>query len=653
MKQDLLKVMACAVVAVAGMQPAQGQDYSSKPASGATIRAQQAAALGTPKENEAEIEFASRGFIGTRADPLIKAQDGKIVWNLAAYDFVAGEAPATVHPSLWRHMKLLRKHGLYKVADGVWQVRGFDLSNMTVIAGKTGWIIVDPLTTTEVAAAAMQLVNDRLGSRPIKAIIYSHSHGDHYGGVRGIVDQADVDAGRVSVIAPEHFLREATSENVIAGAAMARRVVYMHGVGSQPGPTGMMGGGIGPGLALGTITLIKPTDTITRTGETRNVDGVDMEFQIVSGSEAPSELNLYLPAARSFLSAEMSTCSLHNILTPRGAKVRDALAWTTFLDEALILYGKRSDSLISSHCWPRFGTDDVRSFLADQRDNYRFLHDQTVRRMNQGATMDEIAESMNQPASIGDKWFNRGYYGTYNHNSKAIYQFYLGWFDGNPANLHRWPPVERAKRSISAMGGGDRVIALARAAMEKGDYRWSSDLLNQLQFAEPDNVTAKALLADSLEQQGYQAESAAWRNQFLVAASELRGAPRIALNGQSIDVTEAIDTQFLLDTISTRFNPAKFGDTPLALRLTITDRNEIAGLEATGPTLIGRLGRASETPDISITAPRRLLLGLFLMKMPLEEAERAGLRLEGNRAQLVRILSALDGVGVAFPIVEP
>ena len=653
MKTNLAALLGCSILAMVIPQPATAQDLTAKPASAATVAAQRAARATLPPESPAEIEFANRGFIATRSDPLIRTADGKVAWDLAAHDFVGGAAPDTVNPSLWRHMTLLRKHGLFKVAEGVWQIRGFDLSNMTIIAGKTGWIVVDPLTTSEVAAAGLELVNDKLGQRPVTAVIYSHSHGDHYGGVRGIINQADVDAGRVAVIAPEHFVKEATSESVVAGPAMSRRVVYMQGVGLDAGPKGKLGGGIGPGLALGAITLIKPTDSITHTGEKRTVDGVDMEFQIVSGSEAPSELNLYLPRSRTFLSAEMSTCSLHNILTPRGAKVRDALGWSGFLDEALTLYGGRSDSLISSHCWPRFGTNDVQDFLAGQRDNYRYLHDQTVRLMNEGRTMDEIAEDMIQPAGIGDKWYNRGYYGTYSHNSKAVYQFYLGWYDGNPAHLNEWPPVERAKRSVEAMGGGDRVLALARNAMASGDYRWSSDLLDQLVFADPTNAQGRALLADSLEQQGYQAESAAWRNQFLVAAQELRGAPRLALNGGSLDVVEAIPTQLVLDLISTRFNPAKFGSRPLTFALDIVDRKEAAVMQASATTLIGRMGTAAPADAFAITAPRQLLLGLFLAGMPLADAEKAGLKVTGNRAELVRLLGAIDRTGSNFPIVEP
>ncbi len=427
-----------------------------KPASPATIAAQKAAATKLPAEDGRDADFAARGFIATRADPLIKSPDGTPAWNLAAYDFVAGAAPETVNPSLWRHIAILRRHGLFKVAEGVWQVRGFDVSNMTVVSGKTGWILIDPLTSPDTARAALALVGEQLGTRPVSGVIYSHSHGDHYGGVRGILDEADAAARRVAIIAPAHFTEEAASENVMAGAAMARRAAYQFGVALTPGPQGQIGSGIGTGLPGGGSTLIAPTDLIQKTGDTRTVDGITLEFQIVSGSEAPSELNVMLPAQRVFLSSEMSTCSLHNILTPRGAKVRDARAWAGFLDEAVRLYAPRSEALISSHCWPRFGQREVAASLAAQRDNYRYLHDQTVRRMNRGETMVELAEGMIQPPELAHNWFNHGYYGTYSHNSKAIYQFYLGWYDAVPANLNPWPPAERAKKLVAAMGGAKR-----------------------------------------------------------------------------------------------------------------------------------------------------------------------------------------------------
>ncbi|HVR89517.1 MAG TPA: alkyl sulfatase dimerization domain-containing protein [Novosphingobium sp.] len=632
---------------------ASAPDVTPKPASAATVAAQRVVAATLPTDDGRDGEFAAKGFLATRADPLIKASDGHVVWNLDAYKFVAGAAPDTVNPSLWRHMGLLRRNGLFAVTEGVWQVRGFDVSNMTVVRGRTGWILIDPLTTRETAAAALELVNAQLGARPVTAVIYSHSHADHFGGVRGVVSEADVTAGRVTIIAPDKFIEESASENVMAGAAMGRRSGYQFGSGLTPGVQGQMGSGIGAGVAAGEITLIAPTDTITRTGEKRMVDGVSLEFQMVSGSEAPSELNVYIAPARTLLSAEMSTCSFHNILTPRGAKVRDARAWAGYLDEALGRYAARSDAMISSHCWPRFGSGEVAETLTAQRDNYRYLHDQTVRRMNRGETAVEIAEEVQQPPALAARWYDHGYYGTYNHNAKAIYQFYLGWYDAVPANLNPHPPTQRATRYVAAMGGAKKVLALAKIAMGGGDYRWSSDLLNQLVFAQPANASARAMLADSYEQQAYQAESAIWRNQFLSAARDLRqGSPVRPASTQSADLIAAIPTQLLLDSVATRFDPAKLGGRKLALNLVIADRKESAALTASETTLIGRMTPAA-SPDATIIAPRRLLLGLLFLRLPLAQLEMAGMKVEGDRSAVEALSGALDPIPGSFNIAEP
>ena len=416
--RPMLVAAPCALLA--GLIATAAAAEGPKPASPATIAAQRASAAALPPEDGQDAEFAARGFVATRADPLIRAADGRPIWNLDAYRFVAGPAPDTVNPSLWRHAALVARHGLFKVADGLWQVRGFDIANMTVIRGRTGWILIDPLTTRDAAAAALELVNAQLGKRPVSAVIYSHSHGDHYGGVRGVIDEAEVAAGRIAVIAPARFMEEAASENVMAGPAMGRRAGYQFATALTPGPQGQMTSGIGPALAGGATTLIAPTDTIAATGETRIVDGVPLEFQIVSGTEAPSEMNVWIAPARAFLAAEIATCTFHNILTPRGAKVRDAHAWAAYLDEAVQRYAPKSDVLIASHCWPRFGQGELTRFLAAQRDNYRYLHDQTVRRMNRGETMHEIADTLAQPPALASTWANHGYYGTYRHNSKAI-----------------------------------------------------------------------------------------------------------------------------------------------------------------------------------------------------------------------------------------
>lgn len=650
---------ACALLLISGAAgakpPMAAADFNPKPASPATAAQQAVTRASLPADDGRDERFAKSGFIATRSDPLIRDAKGRVVWDLDAYDFVTGPAPATVNPSLWREIGILRHHGLFKVAEGVWQVRGFDISNMTVIAGKSGWIVIDPLTTRETAAAALELVNQQLGARPVVAVIYSHSHADHFGGVRGIVAEADVKAGTVQILAPARFIEETSSENVMAGPAMGRRAIYQFGAGLRPGPTGPMGSGIGMGVAAGETTLIAPGDTISHTGETRTVDGIALEFQIVSGSEAPSELNVYIAPQRVFLSAEMSTCSLHNILTPRGAKVRDTHAWAGFLDEALRLYGPRSDTVISSHCWPRFGNDEVTGMLASQRDNYAFLHDQTVRRMNQGQTAPEIAEKLVQPAELAGQWFNHGYYGTYNHNAKAVYQFYLGWYDGNPAHLNPWPPQERARRYIAAIGGARQVITLARKAMAEGDYRWASELLNHAVFADPANAEARALLADSYEQQGYQAESGIWRNQFLSAARDLRQGYAVPAGSgsQSQDLIAAVPTQLLMDSVATRYDPARMTLPRIAITIAVTDRAETIGLEAGKTVLLARVGQAADRPMAVISGPRRLILGLLFLKLPLAQLAAAGLRIEGDPAAVAALQAALDPVPNGFTIVEP
>jgi len=630
-------------------------DLAPKPASPATIAAQRSMAATLPPDNGNDADFATRGFIATRADPVIRNADGKTVWDTSELDFVTGPAPATVNPSLWREASILNKHGLFKVMDGVWQVRGFDVSNMTVVRGATGWIVIDPLTTKETGRAAIELVNQQLGARPVVAVIYSHSHPDHFGGVRGVVDDADVKAGKVAIIAPAGFTEAVASESVMTGPAMARRVTYQAGSGLPAGPKGPMGVAIGTAGPSpdGEVTLIKPTDTVTHTGETRVVDGVNLEFQMVSGSEAPSELNVYFPDKRVFLTAEMSTCTMHNVLTPRGAKVRDAHLWAGYLDEALQLYGDRTDVDISSHCWPIFGQANVVQMLSGQRDNYRYLHDQTVRLTNRGETPNEIAEQIKQPEALSAQWYNHGYYGNYKFNAKAVYQNYLGWYDANPAHLDQLPPATRAKKYVDAIGGAEKVTSIAKAAMDKGDYRWSSDLLNQLVFANPANQTARNLLADSYEQLGYQAESSLWRNQYLSAAYDLRhGDRRLALSFNSPDLIEGVSTVLLLDSTATRFDPAKVGERKLSFNLVMTDRDETAGVQLTGTTMFSRMAPLDEV-DATITGPRALILAMLFMKKPLEELDAAGLTVSGDREAVKSWLDAIDPLTGGFNIVEP
>lgn len=655
MTKEGLRAGAALAMLCTALTGTQAQDDRGS-ASPATRTAQAATYAGLPSEGTRDAAHATRGFLATRSDPVILNATGQPVWNLAAYDFVSGPSPDTVNPSLWRHMIHLRHHGLYQVTPNVWQVRGFDLANMTIVKGQTGWIVIDPLTSIETAEAAMTLVNTVLGPRPVSAVIYSHSHADHFGGARGLIDEAALATGRVQVIAPAGFMEEATSENVMAGGAMLRRAAYQFATSLEPGPLGQMGSGIGMAVSGGTLSLVPPTDSIARTGETRVVDGVALEFQIVSGSEAPAEFNIFIAPEKTFLAAEIATCTLHNILTPRGAKVRDARAWAHYLDEAATRFAPLSDTVISSHCWPIFGREEGTAWLTAQRDNYRWLHDQTVRRMNRGETMHEIAEALENtlPPGLSGEWSTRGYYGTVSHNAKAIYQFYLGWYDAVPANLHQHPPAARATRLVEAMGGAERVRVLAAHAMASGDYRWASDLLQNLVFADPTSAAAKALLADSYEQQGFQAESAIWRNQFLSAANDLRRGRPAPSAAQSNEMVAAIATQELLDSAATRFAPEKPAPSGIAIAIDISDRGETATLEVTEQAIIGRAGVLPSKPAITIRGPRRAMLALFFVKVPVETVKAMpGVTIEGDLAALQALVDNLDPLPQGFDIVLP
>ncbi|MFM7348186.1 MAG: alkyl/aryl-sulfatase [Erythrobacter sp.] len=655
MTHHLLRAASALALVTAAVSGAAAQDQATSEPSAATRAEQQAMRAKLPPEGARDAADSQRGFLATRKDPVILAAGGKPVWNLDAYAFVAGATPESVNPSLWRHMSHLKRHGLFEVNKNVWQVRGFDVSNMTIVRGQTGWIIIDPLTSVEAARAAMELVEQTLGKRPVTGLVYSHSHGDHFGGAKGVIDPADAATRKVPILAPAGFMEEATSENVMAGDAMMRRAAYQFGTGLKPGAKGQMGSGIGMGLSSGTLSLIPPTDTIGKTGETRVVDGVALEFQIVSGTEAPAEFNVFVQPEKTFLAAEIATCSLHNILTPRGAKVRDARAWAHYLDEAALRYAPQSDVVISSHCWPIFGKAEGTAWLTAQRDNYRWLHDQTVRRMNRGETMVEIAEALEAAPPPGNarEWSTRGYYGTISHNAKAIYQFYLGWYDAVPANLHPYPPVERARKLVEALGGSDRTLALAKNAIAAGDYRWSSDLLQNLVFAAPDNAEAKTLLADSYEQQGYQAESAIWRNQFLAAASDLRRGRAAMSPTQPNDLITALSTQELLDSAATRFAPERAGPRQITIGIELTDRKEQAMLEITDQVMIGRVGALPTAPVASIKGPRAMLLAMLFLRQPVAALEKAGLQVTGDKAALQGLIDNLDPMPSGFEIVMP
>ncbi|MDO8295608.1 MAG: alkyl sulfatase dimerization domain-containing protein [Caulobacter sp.] len=620
--------------------------------SAATVKAQAALKKTLPFEDRQDFDFASRGYLGTLADPVIRRADGDVVWDLSAYDFLEGDAPDTVNPSLWRHAQLLAKSGLFQVSDTIWQVRGFDLSSITFIKGETGWIVIDPLTTAEVARAAYALVTEKLGARPIVAVIYTHSHTDHFGGVKGVISQADVDAGRVQVIAPHGFLEEAVSENVIAGVAMSRRATYQFGLGLTPGAEGLVNSGIGKAVSRGTITLIAPTVSIDHTGQTLVVDGVKIEFQITPGTEAPAEMNLYFPDLRILCMAENANVTMHNVLTPRGALVRDSRAWAAYLSESIRLFGDRTDVMFTSHGWPRFGGEVVRDFLADHRDAYKFLHDQTVRLMNQGYVGDEIASRIALPPVLARQWFNRGYYGTMSFNSRAVYQRYMGWYDANPVHLATLPPADEAGRYVAAMGGADKVRALAQAAHDKGDYRWAAILLNNVVLSTPTDTAAKEALARAYDQMGYQAESALWRNMYLTGADELRGGVKPTPAAGSPDVIANLPSPMIFDLLAVRLDPAKAGNSELRILFVFTDRGERYLVQVRHGVLTAEPAAADARADATLTLPRALLMQSLFTGAPLAPKVASGeAKIDGNPFALQKLVGWFDKPAGAFPIV--
>lgn len=605
------------------------------------------AAAGPDFADRQDFAFAERGFVGTRAEPKIAGPDGRTAWDLSAWDFLKGPAPASVNPSLWRQSQLLAKHGLFEVTPGVWQVRGFDLANVTFIAGRTGWIVIDPLTSAETARAALDLANARLGARPVVALIYTHSHVDHFGGARGMVDQADVDAGRVQVIAPQGFLEHAVSENIIAGPAMARRASFQFGSALPRGPEGLVNSGIGMAVSAGTQTLIPPTLEIAETGREMRVDGVRIVFQVTPGTEAPAEMNLYLPDLKALCLAENANATQHNVLTPRGALVRDAKAWADYLSEAIRLYADKTDVLFTSHAWPRWGRAEITEYVEKHRDAYKYLHDQTVRMMNDGLLPAEIANRIRLPEALDSEWYNRGYYGTLSFNSRAVYQRYMGWYDANPVHLAPLDPADEAARYVAMMGGAETVLAAAEAAYAAGDDRWAGELANRLAYADAGNTAARELLAKVYQRQGAGAESAIWRNMYLTGAQELRKGVAPGRGPTApLHMVRSTPTPMLLDLLAVRLDPEKAKDGEVAVDLVFPDRKERFRVRVKHAVLTYEADPAGGSADATYTLPRSQFLVGALTGQDLSGAATAG-----DRGALARLLGWLSPPRSDFPIV--
>jgi len=606
-------------------------------------------------EGDRDFEEARRGLVAPFDPPVVTDERGRVVWDLRSYDFLDGEAPESVDPSLWRQSKLTRIAGLFELAEGVYQLRGFDLSNMHVIEGEEGIVVIDPLVSAETAAAALALYREHRGERPVTGLVYTHSHVDHFGGARGVVSEEEIGDREIPVIAPRGFLHHAVSENVFAGPAMARRAGYMFGALLKRGPRGQVGAGLGQTNSLGTITLIPPNLDVVETGQEEAVDGVRMAFQLTPGTEAPSEMNIHFPDTGALCIADNAVHAMHNILTPRGALVRDPRIWAHYLDEAVELFGARTEVLFGGHHWARWGRERIVDFLEKQRDLYAYLHDQTLRLLNKGYTGPEIAETIELPPSLAREWHCREYYGSISHNTKAIYQRYMGWFDGNPAHLWEHPPTERARRYVEFMGGAEAVLEKARESLEAGDYRWVAEVVNHLVFAEPGNREAKELQAEALEQLGFGAENATWRNFFLMGARELRegisGAPASAAPP---DILRRLTVSQLLDAMAIRLDGPRAWEQRLRIDWVVIDPDEQHAITVRNGVLRHRPGRHDPAADAGLAIEREALDQLLLRAADIGElAESGRLRLEGDGAKLGELLSLLDEPDFGFAIVTP
>jgi alkyl sulfatase BDS1-like metallo-beta-lactamase superfamily hydrolase len=628
-----------------------------KEATEATRAAQARVAAGLPADDGQDFADAARGLIEAGGEA-IRNPGGRVVWDMGQYAW-QGEAaaPDSVNPSLWRQARLNNHHGLYQVCEGIYQVRGFDISNVTFVEGEKGLIVIDPLTSSDAAAAALALMRKHRGERPVSAVIYTHSHVDHYGGIMGVVAPFQLDNWLVDIIAPEGFLAAAASENVMAGNAMNRRAMYMYGALLPRGPKGHVDSGLGKGVSMGQVDLVAPTVSIATTGQEMVVDGVEIVFQVTPDTEAPAEMNFLFPRHGALCMAENCSCHLHNLYTPRGAQVRDAAAWSRYIDEAIDLFAPKTEVLFASHHWPKWGRERAERFLAQQRDLYKFIHDQVLRMANQGMTALEIGEALALPPSLAAEWHTRGYYGTLNHNAKAVYQKYLGWFDANPANLHRHPPVEAGRRYVDLAGGAEALLGKAREAYASGDYRWTAEVVSHLVFADPANEAARNLEADALEQMGYQAESGPWRDFYLTGAQELRNpiSPSDTPRQGSPSQYFSLPAEQLLQALSVRLNGERAAGVDLAFHIGFNDGDGDSFEISVGNAVMHVRRNRRIDPAKAYVSCRRSDLVSLVFGMETLEARLANetVKIERDDGSFATFLGLLDRFDLWFPIVTP
>ena len=620
---------------------------SAKPASSHTITKRNEVKQALPFANKKDFALAEKGLIVRPEQVEIFNDDGTLAWELGNYQFLL-EDHASVNPSLLRQARLNYQYGLFKITENIYQVRGYDLSNFTVIKGDTGWIVFDPLLTPATAKAALKLVNDTLGQRPVTGVVYSHAHADHFGGVLGVVTPEQVKQHNIPIIAPSGFMEHAIKENVLAGNVMTRRAIFQYGNVLPKGATGQVDAAIGKGLSIGMFGLIKPTVEIDENERVMIIDGVEMVFINTPGGESPAEMNTYFPKDKAFWAAENVIGTMHNVYTLRGAAARDALAWSKFINEMVYGYGQQAEIIFASHSWPRWGNEDIQTYLKKQRDMYAYLHNETLHLANQGVTINEIHNEINVPDSLQHEWYNRGYHGSYKHNAQGIMNKYLGYFDMNPANLDRLSPADSAPKYVAAMGGEKQVMTLAQEAHDKGEYRWGAELLNKLVFAQPNYIPAKRLLANIYEQMGYQAESAGWRNTYLTGAKELRDGvlPTSNITRPGPSFLQAMDTGLLFDYLAVKVNAKRAESDAFKINFTFTDEGREYLVELSNATLTNIEGVTVQDADLSLTISRENWTLVILKQVALSDLLASG---KASFAGDIRILNQLFSLMDEFP----
>ena len=660
-------LLSCSIVALA--DSGLGLTTGVKPATEFTAAANAAVYDQLDFNDRQEYEFATRGLIAAPETLELVDEDGTVLWSQEAYAFLDEyeEAPDSVNPSLWENTRNNHAYGLFEVCEGVYQVRGYDMANLTVIKGDTGWIVFDPLMSVECSQAAMQLIEENLGKYPIKAVIISHSHADHFGGILGVMaeeDKADealpfeeqIASGKIPVITPVGFTEHAVRENVYAGKGMGRRSNYQYGVLLTPGVTGKLAQGIGMGQSTGTVSFLTPSYEITETGETLTIDGVELEFQLTPGTEAPAEMNTWLPQHKALWVAENCTGTLHNLYTLRGAEVRDGAAWASYITEAITRYGKEMEVTFQSHNWPHWGNEVVNDYMVNTAAVYKYINDQTLTYINQGYTSDEISNMIELPEELNRIWYTRQYYGTVAHNAKAVYQKFMGWYDGNPVNLNPLTPSDSAKKWVEYLGDTDRVLQMAKADFDKGEYQWVAEVTNTLVFADPTNIDARLLCADALEQLGYQAESGPWRNEYLTAAQELRygNANFTAATKSTGAMIKALSAPMLFDYMAIVMDKRALADVDFVMNVTLPDVSEQHMLRVKNGVVLVYANAQSDAADVSITCPKNALFAILTNN---QEAVAQAVQVEGDAGLLTLMMEnmnqfPIDGTN-PFNIIEP